>query len=366
MTILVSLAALTLAVWAITKAANSNRHTTRAGEEARVDVLIDALYRDGVKVGYQSALTRQVVTEGHRVRLYVRRRNQVMLAVLAAGAAAAAFPVAGALGVLPGQAEWAAAVPVWQWLALVLGVAVVAVMAVLLLMPRDYARFFTTPRAHAAALDAAEGDIETAVNSRLSSHLETTKAYLTRMTNERYAAGVEQGRRQALSAGSGRAVDDADLQARVSSAANAAYVQGRRDGVKEAQSLRNQQLSDAYRRGVSDGERLLVGGLEGRLRAERELGYQSGYRAGVQEGRANAAQAATGKAAVRPRSRSEALKLLDLVEGSSQSDIEKRYRELRASVHPDAIRSKKLPRAMVEFAEEHFKLIGEAYDILRR
>ena len=45
---------------------------------------------------------------------------------------------------------------------------------------------------------------------------------------------------------------------------------------------------------------------------------------------------------------------------------EQRFRELRASLHPDAFRARKLPTVMVRFAEEQFKVVGEAYDLLKR
>ncbi len=372
MAVLVVIAAAALVVWVATNGARARRSSPPAVEEARVDVLVDALYRDGVKVGYQSAFSRQILTENQRVQLYIKRRNKVLASVLAFAVILGAVPAAGSVGALPGQAEWAGGVATWHWLVLLLGVAVSAVVLAFVIMPRDYARFFTSRGEQAATAAAAETDIENAVSSRLSSHLEVTKAYLARMTNERYAAGVEQGRRMALDASAKSGQDSREaVQARISSAANAAYVQGRSDGAAEARNQAGAQLSEAYRRGVSDGERSILVGLEGRLRAERASAYEAGFRAGVLEGRASsaqtaqAAQAASGRPA-RPRTRAESLKLLDLVEGSSLADVEKRYKELRAAVHPDAIRSKRLPPAMVAFAEEHFKLVGEAYDILRR
>ncbi len=374
MAVLVGLAAILLVAWLVTRGSRTGSPSAPLSEEGRVDLLVEALYRDGVKWGYQSAWSRQIVTEGQRVRLFVKRRNQMMLASLAGAAIVVAVPVAGAFGVLPGQSNWAPGVLAWQWLVLALGVMIIYVWLVLALMPRDYAKFFATPKAQAARMTDAEDDIDQTVRSRLSRQQELTKTYLARVTNERYAAGLEQGRREALQQHerAARATQDANLQARVSSAANAAYVQGRRDGAGEARTQVGQLVSEAYRRGVGDGERSLLGGMEGRLRAERQSAYQAGYRAGVLEGRNSGAQAAQAAAAgsagraARPRTRAEALQLLELSEGSSASDVDKRYRELRAAVHPDAIRSKKLPRVVVEFAEERFKLVGEAYDILRR
>jgi len=372
-TVLFGLAALVLVAWLATRGSRTGNKAAPPGEEARVDLLVEALYRDGVKWGYQSAWSRQIEAESRRVTLYVKRRERVLLASLAGAVALVAIPVAGALEVLPGQNGWAAGVLAWHWLLLALGVVVICALLALALMPRDYTRFFTNTSTPSWTTDA-EDFIEQAIRSRLSRQQELTRAYLAKMAEGRFVAGFEKGRREALAehARAARDTQDANVQARLSSAANAAYVQGRRDGIAEARTQVTGLVSEAYRRGVSDGERSLSGGIEGRLRAERQSAYQAGYRAGVLEGRKSGAQtahtaaaAAAGKV-VRPRTRAEALRLLELSEGSSTSEVENRYRELRAAVHPDALRSRKLPRVMVEFAEEQFKLIGEAYDILRR
>lgn len=373
MTVLFGLAALVFLAWLVTRGSRTGGKSAPPVEEARVDLLVEALYRDGVKWGYQRAWERQIDAESRRVTLYVRRRERVLLASLGGAVVLVAIPVAGALDLLPGQSGWAAGFLAWHWLVLALGVVVICALLALALMPRDYARFFTAPSARSWTTDA-EDDVEQAVRSRLSRQQELTRAYLAKMAEGRFVAGFEKGRREALAehARTARDAQDAGVQARVSSAANAAYVQGRRDGVGEAQAQVNGLVSEAYRRGVSDGERSLLGGLEGRLRSERQSAYQAGYRAGVLAGQRSGSQTAHTSAtqsagrAVRPRTRAEALRLLELSEGCSTSDVENRYRELRAAVHPDAIRSKKLPRVMVEFAEEQFKLIGEAYDILRR
>lgn len=77
---------------------------------------------------------------------------------------------------------------------------------------------------------------------------------------------------------------------------------------------------------------------------------------------ANAIRALT----ARPRTRQEALAVLELPETASLAEVEQRFRELRASLHPDAFRARKLPTVMVRFAEEQFKVVGEAYDLLKR
>ncbi len=95
---------------------------------------------------------------------------------------------------------------------------------------------------------------------------------------------------------------------------------------------------------------------------EDRAAYQAGYRAGAAAAAADAGARNVG----RPTTRAEALAILGLPADAGRAAIEERYRELRASGHPDAVRSKKLPAAVVAFAEEHFKLVGEAYDLLTR
>lgn len=166
--------------------------------------------------------------------------------------------------------------------------------------------------------------------------------------------------------------DEASVQTRISSAANAAYVQGRADGAVEARAEVSQLTAGAYSRGVSDGERAAMARIEARIRAEREAAYRAGHRQGLLEGQARAARVspqaarAPTTAHARPRTRAEALRVLELTESATQAEVESRYRELRAAVHPDAIRSKRLPSSLVKYAEEQFKLVGEAYDVLRR
>lgn len=128
-------------------------------------------------------------------------------------------------------------------------------------------------------------------------------------------------------------------------------------------------LNEAYRRGLADGERAVRAGLEAQRAAEQRAANQAGYRAGAAATTVGAAGVAGGggrPASGRPTSRAEALAILGLPGDATAAAVEERYRELRAAGHPDAVRSKRLPAAVVAFAEEHFKLVGEAYDLLRR
>ena len=214
-----------------------------------------------------------------------------------------------------------------------------------------------------------DSEIESLIRQEAAGRLEAMKAYLSALAKEQYAEGLRQGQSQ----------DTAGIQTRISSAANAAYVQGRADGAVEARAEVSQLTTQAYLRGVNDGERTAVSKLEGRIRAEREAAYRSGYRVGLTEGRAAAARgAAPGQAsgagagpgpshtAARPRTRADALAIFELSEGASQEQIRQRYRELQTALHPDGLRGRKSPKSLVAFAEEQFKLVGEAYTILQR
>jgi DnaJ-domain-containing protein 1 len=116
------------------------------------------------------------------------------------------------------------------------------------------------------------------------------------------------------------------------------------------------------------------------LRAARAAGAREGFQAGLKQGRAEGyaeairqAQApgrarapeATGPAA-RPRTRAEALRVLDLPDAATIEQVEERYRQLRRSAHPDNFPRTKYPRAFTELAEAEFKRLGEARDLLVR
>lgn len=66
----------------------------------------------------------------------------------------------------------------------------------------------------------------------------------------------------------------------------------------------------------------------------------------------------------RVRTRSEALKVLDLPEGATADEVEERYRKLRRSTHPDNFPRAKYPASITAVAEAEFKRLGEARDLL--
>ena len=116
------------------------------------------------------------------------------------------------------------------------------------------------------------------------------------------------------------------------------------------------------------------------LRAARAAGAREGFQAGLKQGRAEgyaeamrqalapgrargAESAATG---ARPRTRAEALRVLDLPDAATLEQVEERYRQLRRAAHPDNFPRTKYPRAFTELAEAEFKRLGEARDLLVR
>jgi hypothetical protein len=116
------------------------------------------------------------------------------------------------------------------------------------------------------------------------------------------------------------------------------------------------------------------------LRAARAAGAREGFQAGLKQGRAEGfAEAmrqaeAPGRgrgpdvvsAGARPRTRAEALRVLDLPATATLEQVEERYRQLRRSAHPDNFPATKYPRAFTELAEAEFKRLGEARDLLVR
>lgn len=59
------------------------------------------------------------------------------------------------------------------------------------------------------------------------------------------------------------------------------------------------------------------------------------------------------------------LEILGLEPGASRASIKKAYHELSLKFHPDVISGKDLDPAFIEFANERFKQIQEAYDYLK-
>lgn len=118
------------------------------------------------------------------------------------------------------------------------------------------------------------------------------------------------------------------------------------------------------------------------LRAARAAGAREGFQAGLKQGRAEgyaeamrqaqapgrprAPEAGASTSAARPRTRAEALRVLDLPDAATIEQVEERYRQLRRSAHPDNFPRTKYPRAFTELAEAEFKRLGEARDLLVR
>lgn len=362
MALLLLLGVVILFVWLLLRAARSGDAAPQL-DDARGHELVEALYRDGIRLGYRRAWAHQLAAEEHRVGAFVRRRALTMAGAATGALVTAALPLGAALNVLPRQAAWLPGWPQWQWLLLALASLAFFFGLGAFLMPRDYRRFSGTRQATKVELSRLNEEINELVSGEAGQNLNAMKAYVSAMAQERFADGVRHGQGQ----------DTAAIQTRISSAANAAYVQGRSDGATEARAQVSQLTTEAYLRGVGDGERTAATKLEARIRSEREAAYQSGYRVGVSEGRASSARTAqpnpgprtTGSAA-RPRSRADALAIFELSESATADDVRKRYRELQTALHPDVLKGRKATKVMIKFAEEQFKLVGEAYEILQR
>ena len=360
--LLVGLGVLVLFIWLVARTVRPQNAAPKL-DDARGHQLVEALYRDGVKLGYKRAWDHQLAAEDRRVAAFVRRRTRTVLVSMGSGAVIAALPLGAALGAWPNQGAWLPALPQWQWLLLAALVLVFHAGLAYLLAPRDYRKFSGTPQATRAEFGRLNDEIESLLGVDAAANLSAMKSYVSALAESRFADGVRHGRSQ----------DTAGAQTRISSAANAAYVQGRNDGATEARGQVSQLTTEAYLRGVGDGERTAVTKLEGRISSEREAAYQSGYRVGVSEGRAASTRAAHANsgprpapAAARPRTRAEALANFELSESVSAEEISRRYRELQTALHPDVLKGRKATRVMIKFAEEQFKLVGEAYEILQR
>lgn len=354
MWVLLLLGGVALAVWLGARGRGTGRAVPSV-EDQRGHELVEALYRQGVKLGFRGAWQLQVRAEEARVKAFVRRRLLVMTMAAGMGALLAALPLLAALGwVVPGRLPHLSQ---WQWLLLALGAWSACVALGVVVMPRDYRRFAAPPGNVRADRQWADVQEYLLAQADASASLDAMKAYLAAYGEERFAAGLGQGQSQG----------SAGLQTRISSAANAAYVQGKADGAVEARAQVSRLSAEAYMRGVGDGERTALAKLEGRIRAEREAAYRSGYNVGVSEARAATKPSSGAEGSVaRPRSRADALAILELTEPAEPEAVRRRFRELQAALHPDAMRGRKAPQAVIRYMEEQFKLVGEAYAILEK
>lgn len=362
MGLLLGLGVLILFIWLVARAVRPQSAAPTL-DDARGHQLVEALYRDGIKLGYKQAWAQQLAAEDRRVGAYVRRRTLTALVSTGSGLLLSSLPLGAALNLWPRQSSWLPALPQWQWLLVVALVLAFHAGLAYLLMPRDYRRFSGSPQATSAEFGRLNEEVERLVNTDAAANLSAMKSYVSALGESRYSDGVRHGRAQ----------DTAGTQTRVSSAANAAYVQGRNDGAAEARGQVGQLTTEAYLRGVGDGERTAATKLEGRIRSEREAAYQSGYRVGVSEGRASSTRPAqpnpgprSTPGPARPRTRADALAIFELMDGATADDVRKRYRELQTALHPDVLKGRKATKVMIKFAEEQFKLVGEAYEILQR
>lgn len=361
MALFLLLGILILLLWLVARALRRGNDAPPL-DDARGHQLVEALYRDGVRLGYKRAWAHQLVNEEHRVRAFVRRRTLTLTSAAVGGAVVTSLPLGAALNALPNQTAWLPAWPQWLWLLLAVFTFAASLGLGALFTPRDYRRYSGSPQATRAELSRLEAELSGLLGTEAAHNLNAMKAYVSALAKDQFAAGVKHAEGQGT----------AGMQTRISSAANAAYVQGRTDGAEEARAEISQLTTQAYLRGVGDGERTAGTKLEARIRSEREAAYQSGYRVGLSEGRAAAARSSqprnqpAGPATARPRTRADALAIFELSTGAAPDEISRRYRELQTALHPDGLKGRKAPKVLVKFAEEQFKLVGEAYAILQR
>ena len=58
--------------------------------------------------------------------------------------------------------------------------------------------------------------------------------------------------------------------------------------------------------------------------------------------------------------------ILGLDDGADMAAVKKAYRKLVSEYHPDKVVSKGLPEDFVEFAEEKFREVNEAYEAIKK
>lgn len=126
----------------------------------------------------------------------------------------------------------------------------------------------------------------------------------------------------------------------------------------------SEYVREAYKRGVADGARSAMESVQRRGQEATTRAFRQGYEAGVAA--RNEAPRSGQRTVAAPRNRSEALAFLELPANATAAEIRERIQLLRRTVHPDALRGKGFPEALVEYGQEHFKLVGVAKEILER
>lgn len=372
-----------------------------------VDEVLESLHSEGVTLGYTRAWEHQLELEKVRVKRYFKARASMAFLHTAIGVLLALLPLTAATGALPLLSNAAPNVVEWQWVAIALITFIgYRFLALAIALPRDYMKFLSSSAELEPQFERLATDVKHAVATQQVEQLLEAQVRLRNEVAAQYEAGEEKGRREGLEAGreAGLAEARESAAASLAEAVAAAERRGRIEGVEaaeeyykpgleeewrkgyekgaeagraatrlEAQSL----LSDAYSKGRLDGETDALAGLHQRLRTERAAGYQlgysdghtEGYHEGLDEGRrqgkaSSPRSRSTFAFATSPTTRVEALELLQLTANASETQIDEQFRKLRAAIHPDIVRGRKLPPIMVKYAEEHFKLLGEAYDLL--
>lgn len=346
-----------------------------------MEALLHAVHKEGVTLGYSRAWTHQLEAEENRVMRFLKARADVAVLHTFVAVVLASAPMAVAFGKLPMLRGLAPNLLEWQWTWVALGVFVAyRSLAIAIDSPRKYLKFQAASGELGPEFDRLAKEMSGAITS---SQVQRLLEAQVRMRNE-YTRAQEAGRAAGLTEGAasaaaaskealaaakaeGAATAEKRYQARLKEGLAESYSKGVTAGRAEASKETRALLGDAYARGRYDAEQEFLVVLRQRMQTERDDAYDAGFGDGYRKGRSEGGQTPRQQGnnfATRPRTRAQALALLELSEGATAHDVARQYRTLRAAIHPDVVRSKGLHPILIKYAEEHFKLLGEAHDIV--
>lgn len=351
------------------------------GPIRNMEALLNAIHTEGVTLGYTRAWAHQLEAEESRVKRFLKARADAAFLHTSIAALLASAPMAVVFGGLPILKGLAPNLPDWQWTWVAFGVFVAyRSLALAIASPRKYLQFQAASGKLEPEFERLAKEMQGAITSGQVQRLLEAQV---RMRNE-YSRAEEAGREAGVAEGTAKAsaaAAEAVAAARVETAMEVekyfeeklkenqqrSYAMGVAAGRSEATKETRALLGEAYARGRYDAEQEFLAVLKQRMQAERDDAYDAGFDDGYRKGRADGGQAPSQQGnhfATRPRTRAQALALLELSEGATAQDVARQYRTLRAAIHPDVVRSKGLHPILIKYAEEHFKLLGEAHDIV--
>ena len=376
MEVLIALLGLAFLVWIVIRAQHGSKTPTVSSAQAThvntvVDMIVD-VFRAGAVFGYDHSWQHQVDAEVHRVAIFLRLlRRRILVHTLVAASFAGIFGYV-ALGLGPGIPAWLPSVgsSEWWWIAGVTSLAYYLV-AMLIGLPR-YAKVHGSLEPQSLDLLTLRSDVLRGSSHASIAALTVARQSITDANVMQFKGGFEAGRAEGHAAGFTAGMREGER--RGWEKGNEA---GKRETARIEEQHRAQLVSEAYARGRTEGEASGASNRDADVEAARQAGAREGFGTGYKQGRAKAQQEAaqrfeqdasyvSGMLHGKPRTRAEALLILELEDGADPERIREQYRNLIRLSHPDIYAKSRYPKAFRKFAEHEFKRLGEARDLLEK